>query len=398
MVVKEKIIKNVCLTSHPLGCREYVENEVNFVKSAMDGKKGDLYKPISGDPKNVLVLGCSTGYGLSSRIVNAFALKSNTIGVSYERAPSEKKCATPGWYNNKVFDELATKENLYTKTINGDAFSLEIKESVVKTIKEDLGKIDLVIYSVASPMRIDPFTKESYKSVLKTIEEKYSNFNVDLKSGLINKVSLDKATEKQIEDTIKVMGSEDWKLWIDYLIDNDCLNENCKTVAYSYIGPKLTYPIYREGTIGQAKKDLENGVSIINNKLKDINGKAYVSVNKALVTRASAVIPIVPLYIALLYEVMKNKNVHENCIEQIYRLFSSKLPLEEIDDEGRIRLDDYEMREDVQNEVEELWKTLKEGEILSIGDLDSFKTDYSHLHGFGYKNIDYSKDVNLIIP
>jgi len=398
MVVKEKIIKNVCLSAHPLGCREYVQNEINFVKAAKKGEKGDLYKSLEDEEKNVLVLGCSTGYGLSSRIVSAFAKKCNTIGVSYERAPSEKKCATPGWYNNKIFDELATKENVYTKTLNGDAFSFEMKEEVVNTIKKDLGKIDLVIYSVASPMRIDPVSKESYKSVLKTIESEYSNFNVDLKTGLINEVSLEKATEKQIHDTIKVMGSEDWKLWIDYLLDNDCLNENCTTIAYSYIGPKLTYPIYREGTIGQAKKDLEKGVSLIDEKLKGINGKSYVSVNKALVTRASAVIPIVPLYIALLYDVMKKKGVHENCIEQIYRLFSDKLPSNSLDEEGRIRLDDFEMREDVQNEVEELWKTLKEGEVLSIGDLESFKTEYSHLHGFGYKNIDYSKDVNLIIP
>jgi len=398
MVVKEKIIKNVCLSAHPLGCREYVQNEINFVKAAKKGEKGDLYKSLEDEEKNVLVLGCSTGYGLSSRIVSAFAKKCNTIGVSYERAPSEKKCATPGWYNNKIFDELATKENVYTKTLNGDAFSFEMKEEVVNTIKKDLGKIDLVIYSVASPMRIDPVSKESYKSVLKTIESEYSNFNVDLKTGLINEVSLEKATEKQIHDTIKVMGSEDWKLWIDYLLDNDCLNENCTTIAYSYIGPKLTYPIYREGTIGQAKKDLEKGVSLIDEKLKGINGKSYVSVNKALVTRASAVIPIVPLYIALLYDVMKKKGVHENCIEQIYRLFSDKLPSNSLDEEGRIRLDDFEMREDVQNEVEELWKTLKEGEVLSIGDLESFKTDYSHLHGFGYKNIDYSKDVDLERP
>lgn len=398
MVVKEKIIKNVCLSAHPLGCREYVENEINFVKSAMKGEKGELYSPISKEKKNVLVLGCSTGYGLSSRIVSAFAQGANTIGVSYERAPSEKKCATPGWYNNSVFDQLATKENLYSKTINGDAFSFEIKKEVVDTIKNSLGKIDLVIYSVASPLRIDPYTKETYKSVLKTIEDEYSNLNVDLKTGLINKVSLEKATQKQIEDTIKVMGGEDWKLWIDYLLDNNCLNNNCQTIAYSYIGPKLTYPIYREGTIGQAKKDLENSVSKIDEKLKNIDGKAYVSVNKALVTRASAVIPIVPLYIALLYEVMKKKNVHENCIEQIYRLFSEKLPSKQTDDEGRIRLDDFEMRDDVQNEVEELWKTLKEGENLQIGDLDSFRSDYSHLHGFGYKNIDYSKDVNLIMP
>ncbi len=398
MIVKEKIIKNVCLTAHPTGCREYVENEISFVKSAMQGEKGEIYKPITEKYKNVLVLGCSTGYGLSSRIVNAFAMKSNTIGVSYERAPSETKCATPGWYNNEVFDQLAKEENLYSKTINGDAFSFEIKAEVVNTIKKDLGKIDLVVYSVASPMRIDPVTKEVYKSVLKTTEADYANFNVNLKTEMVEKVNLTTATEDQINDTIKVMGSEDWKLWIEYLVKNNCLSENCKTIAYSYIGPKITYPIYREGTIGKAKEDLEKGVPVINEMLNSLNGKAFVSVNKALVTRASAVIPIVPLYIALLYDVMKRKNVHENCIEQIYRLFSDKLPNSKMDEEGRIRLDDFEMRDDIQNEIEELWKTLKEGEKLEIGDLKTFKTDYSHLHGFGYKNIDYSKDVDLLKP
>ncbi len=398
MVVQEKIIRNVCLTAHPKGCREYVETEVDFVKKAMNGEHGSLYKPIEEEKKNVLVLGCSTGYGLSSRIVSAFAMKNNTLGVSYERAPSATKCATPGWYNNKVFDELATKENLYSKTINGDAFSLEIKQQVVDSIKKDLGKIDLIIYSVASPLRVDPFTKETYRSVLKTIEKEFSNYNIDLKSEIINTVSLETATEKQIHDTIKVMGSEDWKLWIETLLKNNCLNDNCKTIAYSYIGPKLTYPIYREGTIGKAKEDLENGVTGINKMLENINGKAYVSVNKALVTRASAVIPIVPLYIALLYDVMKAKGVHENCIEQIYRLFNDKLPNSIVDEMGRIRLDDFEMREDIQEEVEKLWKTLKEGEKLAVGDLKSFKADYSHLHGFGYKNIDYSKDVDLERP
>jgi enoyl-[acyl-carrier protein] reductase/trans-2-enoyl-CoA reductase (NAD+) len=398
MVVQEKIIKNVCLTAHPLGCREYVKNEIDFVKKAKKGDMGELYQPISEQKKNVLVLGCSTGYGLSSRIVSAFGFKNNTIGVSFERAPNGKRTASPGWYNNKVFDELAEKENIYSKTLNGDAFSSEMKKEVVDLIKKDLGKIDLVIYSVASPMRIDPVTKETYKSVLKTTEAEYTNFNVDLKTEIISKVSLEKATDKQIQDTIKVMGSEDWKLWIQALIENDCLNDNCQTIAYSYIGPKLTYPIYREGTIGRAKKDLENGVSFIDEQLKKLNGKAYVSVNKALVTRASAVIPIVPLYIALLYKVMKDNNVHENCIEQVYRLFSDKLPNSTVDEKGRIRLDDFEMRDDIQFEVEKLWKTLIEGEKLSVGDLQSFKRDYSHLHGFGYKNIDYSKDVDLERP
>lgn len=396
MVVKEKILRNVCLTAHPKGCREYVENEIKFVEDTMKNSS-DIYPTLDTKPLNVLILGCSTGYGLSSRIVTGIGQGAKTIGVCYERVPSNKP-ATPGWYNTKVFEESALKRGLYAKTINGDAFSDEVKKETVELIKKDLKKVDLVIYSLASPVRTDPKTGIMYKSVLKPIGNSYSELSVDTKTKILEKATFEPATQEQIEATRKVMGGEDWKLWMECLLENDVLSDGFKTVAYSYIGPKITYPIYREGTIGKAKEDLESSVDSINSLISKKGGKAFISVNKALVTRASAVIPVVPLYTAILYKVMQDKGIHEGCIEQIYRLYSSKLPKQETDSEGRIRLDDWEMREDVQLAVEEIWKTLNEGEELVQGDLDLFVSDYSHLHGFGYKNIDYSKDVDLERP
>ncbi len=396
MVVQEKILRNVCLTAHPTGCREYVENEIKFVEDTMNNSS-DRYPLLDTKPLNVLILGCSTGYGLSSRIVTGIGQKAKTLGVCYERTPSNKP-ATPGWYNTKVFEEEAEKRGIYAKTINGDAFSDGVKKEVCDLIKKDLGKIDLVIYSLASPVRSDPKTGIMYKSVLKPIGKTYSELSVNTKTKILEKAIFEPATEEQVEATRKVMGGEDWKLWMDYLIENDVVSDGFQTVAYSYIGPKITYPIYREGTIGKAKEDLESSVNYINSLISKKGGKAFISVNKALVTRASAVIPVVPLYTAILYKVMEDKGIHEGCIEQMYRLYSSKLPKQETDNEGRIRLDDWEMKEDVQKAVEEIWKTLNEGEELVQGDLDLFRSDYSHLHGFGYKNIDYSKDVDLERP
>ncbi len=397
MVVQEKILRNVCISAHPQGCREYVNREVAFVDKAMS-ENTERYPRLESTPLNVLVLGCSTGYGLSSRIVSAMGMGASTLGVCFERTPTARKPATPGWYNTKVFEELAQERGLYAKTINGDAFSDEVKKSVCETIKNDLGKIDLVIYSLASPVRTDPKTGIMYKSVLKPIGKPFKELSINTKTGILEKASFETATEEQVEATRKVMGGEDWKLWMECLIENDLVSDNFKTVAYSYIGPKITFPIYREGTIGKAKEDLESSVSEINSLISKKGGKAYISVNKALVTRASAVIPVVPLYTAILYKVMEDKGIHEDCIEQIYRLFSTKLPSESTDEQGRIRLDDWEMREDVQEAVETIWKTLKEGEEFTQGDLVRFREDYSHLHGFGYKDIDYSKDVDLERP
>ncbi|MFA6865384.1 MAG: enoyl-ACP reductase FabV [Sphaerochaetaceae bacterium] len=396
MVVKEKILRNVCLTAHPKGCREYVENEIDFVEKSMKGSD-ERYPKLDTKPMNVLILGCSTGYGLSSRIVTGIGMKAKTLGVCFERTPSSKP-ATPGWYNTKVFEEEAEKRGIYAKTINGDAFSDEVKKEVCETIKRDLGKVDLVIYSLASPVRTDPKTGITYKSVLKPIGNSFTELSVNSKTGILEKATFTAATEEQAKATVKVMGGEDWKLWMETLLENDVVSDGFKSVAYSYIGPKITYPIYREGTIGKAKEDLESSVEEINALISKKGGEAYISVNKALVTRASAVIPVVPLYTAILYKVMEDKGIHENCIEQMYRLYSSKLPSKSTDEKGRIRLDDWEMREDVQKEVEDIWKTLKEGEELVQGDLEMFRTDYSHLHGFGYKNIDYSKDVDLERP
>lgn len=395
MVIEEKILHGVCLTAHPTGCKQYTEDEIAFVEDACKGLKGDRYTPFEKKPLKVLVLGCSTGYGLSTRIVQAFANGSDTLGVSYERSPKANKSATPGWYNIQVFEQEAKKRGLYAKTLNGDAFSFEMKEQVANLIKTEMGgHVDLVVYSLASPVRLDPTDGKVYKSVLKPIGEEYSNLTLNVSTGMLEKVTIAPATEEQVEATVKVMGGEDWALWIDYLLKENCLAHGAKTVAYSYIGPQVTVPIYRHGTIGQAKAHLEHTIPQLNEKLAAIDGKAFVSVNKALITRASAVIPVVPLYTAILYRVMKEKGLHEDCIDQMYRLYHDKFANETVESDGLIHMDDFEMREDVQQEIEDIWTRLKEGELFTEGNLEEFKTYYSHLHGFGYPQVDYTQDVN----
>jgi enoyl-[acyl-carrier protein] reductase/trans-2-enoyl-CoA reductase (NAD+) len=348
-------------------------------------------------PKRVLVLGGSTGYGLSSRIVAAFAGGADTINVSFEREPSENKTATPGWYNTMAFEALARKAGCKASSVFGDAFSTEIKKETAKRIREELGKVDLVVYSLASPLRTDPQTNVTYRSVLKPIGQPFGALSVDLDSDVVKSAVIEPATDEQVEETVKVMGGEDWSLWIDFLLAENLLADHAITVAYSYIGPRITYPVYREGTIGKAKEHLEKRAATLEQKLKTIGGRAFVSVNKALVTRASAVIPVVPLYMALLYQVMKERNLHEHCTQQIYRLFTTNLysgnPIL-TDEQGRLRVDDWEMLESVQKEVERRWALQKEGESLKEGDLAGVQTEYEQIHGFGFPDIDYSKDVD----
>ncbi len=382
MIVKEKIFRNIGLTCFGKGLRKYCENEIKYVKENNNF-------PIKY--KNVLIIGCSTGYGLSSRVVTSFGMNANTLGVSFEREPSENKLGTLGYYNNKVLEEHAKKDNLYFETINGDAFSNEVKNKVVDIIKRYMGKIDLVIYSIASPKRIDPITKEVYVSSLKPVLKKHSTLDINQKTNKLEIKEFEIATDKEINDTVKVMGGEDFKLWMQILKDNDCLNNNVRALAYSYIGPKLTYPIYRTGTIGIAKQDLENSIKDIDNLLKDIDGKSYVSVNKAIVTRASSVIPGFSLYISLLNKVEKKHGFFEDSIKQMVRLFSAKLPNEITDQNGRLRLDDIEMLPIIQKEVTELWDNLNEGDYF---DLSDYNKQYSNIHGFGYDDIDYLKDVD----
>jgi len=399
VIITKKVMRNVSLTAHPLGCRQYVQDQIDWVNKHATKTDSPLYKPVKPNlfPKRVLVLGGSTGYGLSTRIVSAFAGGADTLNVSFERAPSETKTATPGWYNTTAFEARAKEAGLKAKSVFGDAFSNETKKKTAEMIRETLKQVDLVIYSLASPLRTDPATGVTYRSVLKPIGEAFTALSVDMDSPVVKQATIEPAEDGQAEETAKVMGGEDWILWIDFLLKENLLGPNAMTVAYSYIGPKITYPVYREGTIGLAKEHLEGSAKAITRSLEKINGKAYVSVNKALVTRASAVIPVVPLYMALLYQVMKEKGIHEGCTEQIYRLFSDRLYAVKAiptDDEGRIRLDDWEMQEEVQLEVEKRWALQREGEPLQKGDLEGVLKEYDQLHGFGFPSIDYTLDVD----
>ncbi|MFC0182658.1 enoyl-[acyl-carrier protein] reductase / trans-2-enoyl-CoA reductase (NAD+) [Pseudarcicella hirudinis] len=390
MVIEPRMRGFICLTSHPAGCEQNVINQIEYVKS-----KGQI-----DGPKKVLVIGASTGFGLASRITSAFGSNASTIGVFFEKAPQEKKTASPGWYNSAAFQDQAKKAGLYAKSINGDAFSEEVKNKTIDLIKADLGKIDLVIYSLASPVRTHPVTGVTHRSVLKPIGNTFTNKTVDFHTGIVSDITITPSNEEDIENTVAVMGGEDWEMWIDALLKADVLAENAMTVAYSYIGPGLTEAVYRKGTIGRAKDHLEATAFQISDKLKGIHGKAYVSVNKALVTQASSAIPVIPLYISLLYKTMKEKGIHEGCIEQIQRLFSERLYTSQnipTDENGRIRIDDWEMREDVQQEVAALWLDATTETLPELGDLQGYKSDFLNLFGFGISGVDYAEDVNEVV-
>ncbi|EHJ01122.1 reductase [Clostridium sp. DL-VIII] len=386
MIINPKFRGFVCTTAHPEGCAKNVLRAVNYVKEA---------KPIKG-PKNVLVIGASTGYGLASRIVSTFGAGASTIGVVFEKSASESRTATAGWYNTASFEEQAGENGYYSATINGDAFSKEIKEETIKLIKKDLGKVDLVIYSIASAKRIHPVTGEVFSSVLKPIGKTFKEKTVNFHSYQVSDMEINPADEDEVRETVAVMGGEDWKMWIDSLIAADVLAEGAITTAYSYIGPEITYPVYRNGSIGKAKKDLEKTAEIINKDLEKINGKAVISVNKALVTQSSLALPVVPLYISILSKVMKEKGIDEGCIEQIYRLFSEELYKSNfsLDDEGRIRMDDLELRSDVQKEVFELWKKINTDNITKLSDIEEFRNEFFKLFGFGHSDIDYDNEVD----
>lgn len=385
MIVKPKVRGFICTTAHPSGCKKNIENQIAYTKS-----KGEF-----NGPKKVLVIGSSTGYGLASRISLAFGAKADTLGIMFEKNATEKRTATPGFYNTKAFEEAAAKDGLYAKTINGDAFSKEIKDKTIEMIKSDLGKVDCVIYSLAAPRRTMA-DGTIYSSVLKTVGEAFTEKNLDLRTNQITTATIEPATDEEVEATVKVMGGEDWIDWIDALSLAGVLEDNAITVAYSYIGPKLTYPVYCHGTIGKAKEHLYTSSLKINDKYKG-KLKAYVSVNKALVTQASCAIPIVPLYITILYKVMKEMGIHEDCIMQMNRLFREKLPSADIntDSEGRIRLDDFELREDVQNKVSEIWKTIDSDNLTQYVDLDGYWDSFYQMFGFRFEDIDYDADVQI---
>ena len=390
MIIEPRMRGFICLTAHPKGCEQNVKNQIEYVKS-----KGKI-----NGPKRVLVIGASTGFGLASRITSAFGSDAATIGVFFEKAPSKGKTASPGWYNSAAFEMEAQKAGLYAKSINGDAFSNEVKQQTIDMIKADLGQVDLVIYSLASPVRQHPVTGVLHRSTLKPIGNTFTNKTVDFHTGNVTTVSIEPANEEDIANTVVVMGGEDWSMWMNALKGAGVLAEGATTIAYSYIGPEVTEAVYRKGTIGRAKDHLEATAFEITDALAAINGKAYVSVNKALVTQASSAIPVIPLYISLLYKIMKAEGIHEGCIEQIQRLYADRLYSGEAvptDDKGRIRIDDWEMRADVQERIAKLWGESTTETLVELGDLAGYKQDFLNLFGFGFDGVDYQADTNEMV-
>ena len=388
MIISPKIRGFICTTAHPDGCESHVRQQVDYVKSQA---------PLDNSPKKVLVIGSSTGYGLASRIVPAFAGGADTLGVFFERPANEKKSGSPGWYNSYAFEELAKSEGLYAKSINGDAFSDDIKNKTIEEIKKNMGQVDCVIYSLASPRRQDPKSGEIYKSCLKPIGQTYTQKTVNTDKAEVEEITIESANDDEINQTVKVMGGEDWELWIDALREANVLAPSVTTMAYSYIGPELTWSVYKDGTIGRAKIHLEQSCQRINEKIAEDGGRAYVSVNKAVVTQASSAIPVVPLYISVLFKKMKEEGIHEDCIEQIYRLFSERLSRDpQLDGEGRIRIDDWEMRDDIQQSVAEDWEKINTDNLSEISDFEGYQSDFLKLFGFGIPGINYDAETDPI--
>lgn len=380
MVVQPKVRGFICTTAHPVGCEKAVQKQIEYVKAhgKLDGAK------------KVLVIGSSTGYGLASRISAAFGCGAATIGVMFDKEGGGSKTGTAGWYNTKAFEKFADADGLYAKSVNGDAFSDECKKQVIDMIKSDLGKVDMVVYSLAAPRRT--VGDIVYKSVLKTTDAPYTNKTIDLRNNAISEITIESATDEEIEATVKVMGGEDWEAWIDALKAADAIEDNALTLAYSYIGPAITYPIYFEGSIGRAKAHLFETAKKLNS-----NGvRAYISVNKALVTQSSSAIPIVPLYISILYKIMKSKGCHEGCIEQMQRLWARLASGElNLDSEGRIRMDDLEMQPGVQEEVSKVWNNINQENFKDVTDIDGYWNDFYQMFGFNMDGVDYSADVEV---
>lgn len=393
MIVKPKIRGFICTTAHPAGCEESVRQQAEYAKN----------HPVKDAPKRVLVIGSSGGYGLAARIMACFGGGAHTIGVHFDKEPSGARTGTAGFYTTRAFDLLAKEAGRISHSINGDAFSREIKEQVLEAVKTlPDGQVDCVIYSLAAPKRIDAATGKVYQSVIKPIGGVFEEKTVDMNTGAISTVRVEPAGETEIEETVAVMGGGDWQDWMDLLLENNMLAKGACTVAFSYIGPELTHAIYTNGTIGRAKQDLEKAACALCGKLKPLDGKAFVSVNKALVTQASSAIPVVPLYIALLYKVMKEKGLHEGCIEQAQRLFarlyseSAGLENVPVDANGRIRLDDLEMREDVQEKIQQLWGTVSSGNLAEFADVQGYQDAFLQIFGFAIDGVDYEADVEIL--
>lgn len=391
MVVEPKVKGFICTTAHPKGCEESVRRQIECTKSYVESKGG---KKESGFQK-ALVIGSSTGYGLASRIAVTYGLGADTIGVAFERESNGKRTATAGWYNTKAFEKFAKEDGYFAESFNGDGFSDEMKQQVIQCIKDNFGQVDLIVYSMAAPRRTLP-DGTTVSSVLKTVGEPFTNKTLDLRTNEIKEVTVPEANEGEIQATIQVMGGEDWNAWIHALHDAGVIKPGAVTLAYSYIGPVVTHAIYKDGSIGQAKKHLYDTSLALTKEFSDISLKAYISVNKALVTQSSAAIPIVPLYISMLYKVMKDAGLHEGCIEQMNRLFLDKLADEpETDEDGKIRLDDYEMKDEIQNRIADVWDSVDSESIQSLGDIKGYWDEFYQMFGFGYDNVDYSEDVEI---
>ncbi len=390
MIVHPKIRGFICTTAHPVGCAANVREQIEYIQSQP--------KIVDG-PKNVLVIGSSNGYGLASRIVAAFGCGAKTVGVFFEKeSENDRRTATAGWYNSIAFQDQAKESGLYAHNINGDAFSDEIKSQAIAAIKENMGSVDLVIYSLASPRRVDPKTGILYKSTLKPIGAPYTNKSIDFETDKIIEVTLPSASQQDVDHTVKVMGGEDWELWIDALDKQGLLAPGALTVAYSYVGPAVTQAVYRSGTIGAAKDHLEATAKKLDSRLHEKGGRAFVSVNKALVTQSSSAIPFIPLYFTILMKILIKKGLHEECIHQMARLFGQRLytgkPVP-VDAQGRVRVDDWEMREDVQSEVATAWSNVTTENVKQVADVVGYHKDFLKLFGFGLKNVDYGADVKI---
>jgi enoyl-[acyl-carrier protein] reductase / trans-2-enoyl-CoA reductase (NAD+) len=391
VIINPKVRGFICITAHPVGCEQNVLEQINITKA--QGNLGE-------GPKRVLVIGASTGYGLASRITAAFGYGAATLGVFFEKPSSDTKTGTAGWYNSAAFDKFAKQAGLYSRSINGDAFSNETRARAIEMIKNEMGgQIDMVVYSLASPVRKMPESGELVRSSLKTIGETFTANSIDTNKDVVVRASVEPATEQETKDTVTVMGGEDWKLWIDALSNAGVLADHAKTVAYSYIGTEITWPMYWHGTLGQAKQHLDNTARQLVAEHKAEHLDAYVGVMKSVVTQASAAIPVLPLYIAICFRVMKEKGIHEGTIEQINRLFRDRLyrkdhqPVE-LDAEGRVRLDDWELRDDVQSDCKALWTTVNTENLSQLTDYAGYKHDFLRLFGFGREDVNYEEDVN----
>lgn len=386
MIIKPRIRGFICTTAHPAGLAASVNEQIEYVKGQAE---------VNGQLKNVLVIGASGGYGLASRITAAFGAGAATLGVSFEKPPTEKKTATQGWYANIAFEEAAAKAGLYAKTLDGDAFSDEMKEQVIETIKADMGKIDLLVYSLASPVRPHPKTGVLHRSVIKPLGKPVHIKSLNVDKGEVHEVDLEPATEEETANTVAVMGGEDWEFWVGALQDAGVLAEGFRTVAFTYIGTELTWPIYWEGTLGKAKEDLDRAAAAMREQLAGISGDARVATLKAIVSQASSAIPVVPLYASLLFKVMKEAGTHENIIQHIYRLFATQLAegVEmNLDDAGRIRVDDWELADEIQDEVRRRWPLVTTENLSELADLEGFREDFLKIFGFGFDGVDYEAD------